>query len=48
LNDVVQSVSKQWTGKHSSTTIGLMLEAVFPMLSVQSGYEEIKWGNPVS
>jgi hypothetical protein len=35
----------KWRGKRSSTTIGLIFEMVFPILSVQSGYKEEKWGN---
>jgi hypothetical protein len=44
--DVIQPVSKQWIDKYASTTIGLLLETVFSIRSMQSGYEE-NWGNPV-
>jgi hypothetical protein len=43
----VQPVSKQRIGKHASTTIGLLSEMVLSIQSLQSGYEEDNWGNPV-
>jgi hypothetical protein len=46
-NGVVQPVSKQRIGKHSSTTIELLLEMVFSTRTVQNGYKEDNWGNPV-
>jgi hypothetical protein len=33
-------VSKQRIGKHASTTMELLLETVFSIRSVQSGYKE--------
>jgi hypothetical protein len=43
----MQPVSKQQIGKHASITIELLLETVFPSQSLQSGYKEDNWGNPV-
>jgi hypothetical protein len=45
---VMQPVSKQQISKHASTTIELLLETLFSIWSVQSGYKEDNWGNPVS
>jgi hypothetical protein len=53
-NGVMQPVSRQRIGKHipaamnSHTTIELLLETVFSTRSVQSGYKEEDWGDPVS
>jgi hypothetical protein len=44
----MQAFSEQWIGKHASSTIELLLETVFSIRSVQSGYKEEDWGNPVS
>jgi hypothetical protein len=35
---IEEPVSKQWIGKH--TTIGVLLETLFSIRSVQSGYKE--------
>jgi hypothetical protein len=43
----MQPVSKQRIGQHASTIIELLLETVFYIRSVQSGYKEDSWGNPV-
>jgi hypothetical protein len=43
----MQPVSKQQIGKHAST-IGLLLEMVIYIQSVQSCHKEDNWGNPVS
>jgi hypothetical protein len=53
-NGVMQPVSRQRIGKHvpvatnTNTTIKLLLETLFSTLSVQSGYKEDNWGDPVS
>jgi hypothetical protein len=39
----VEPVSKQWIGKH---TIGILLETVFSIRSVQSGYKDSSSGVP--
>jgi hypothetical protein len=39
----MQPVSKQRIGKHASPTIELLLETVFSIRSVQSGYTEKIW-----
>jgi hypothetical protein len=44
----MQLVSKQWIGKHASTTTGLLLETVFSIRSVQSGYKDEKWDDQFS
>jgi hypothetical protein len=50
----MQPVSSQRIGKHvtvatnTTTTIELLLETVCGTRSVQSGYKENKWGDPVS
>jgi hypothetical protein len=41
-------VAMQRRGKRASTTIKLLLETVFSTQSVQRGYKEDKWGEPVS
>jgi hypothetical protein len=41
------ALAMQWHGKYASTTIELLLETVFSMLSVQRGYKEDTWGHPV-
>jgi hypothetical protein len=50
----MQPVSRQWIGKHvpaatnTHGNIELLLEMVFSTRSVQRGYKENNWGNPVS
>jgi hypothetical protein len=50
----MQPISRQWIGKHipaatnMNTTIELLLEMVSSTCSVQSGYKEDSWDNPVS
>jgi hypothetical protein len=50
----MQLVSRQRIGKHvpaatnMSTTIQLLLETVFAIRPVQSGYKQDNWGDPVS
>jgi hypothetical protein len=44
----MQTVSKQRIGKDEYTKIGLFLETVFCIRSVQSGYKEDNGGSPVS
>jgi hypothetical protein len=41
----MQPISKQWIGKHASTTTELLLETMFSIQSVQSDYNEENWGN---
>jgi hypothetical protein len=41
---VGESVSRQRIGEHTSTTIELLLETVFFIRSVLSGYIEENWG----
>jgi hypothetical protein len=41
---VTQPVSRQRMGKQASTTIEWLLETVFSVRSVQSGYKEDNWG----
>jgi hypothetical protein len=41
----MQPVSKQRTGKHAATTIDLLLETVFSIRFMQSGYKEEDWGS---
>jgi hypothetical protein len=43
---VVQPVYKQRIGEYASTTIDLLLETVFSIRSMQSGYKEENLGNP--
>jgi hypothetical protein len=43
----MQLVSTQRIGKHNCTIIDLLLETVFPVRSMQSGYKEDNWGDPV-
>jgi hypothetical protein len=43
----MQPVSKQWIGKHASTTIALLLETAFYIRSVQNSYKEENLGQPV-
>jgi hypothetical protein len=47
-NDFMQQFSKQQIGKQASTTTALLLETVFSIRSVQSGYKKDNWDNPVS
>jgi hypothetical protein len=53
INNVMQPVSRQWIGKHvpvvmnTNTTWELLLEMVSSTQSVQRGYLEDNWGNPV-
>jgi hypothetical protein len=42
------AVAMQRRGKHASTTTKLLLETVFTNQSVQSGYKEGNWGDPVN
>jgi hypothetical protein len=44
----MQPVSKQRIGKHASATIDLLLEMMFTIWYVQSGYEEENWDNQFS
>jgi hypothetical protein len=44
----MQPISKQLISKHASNTIDLLLEMVFSIRSVQSGYKEKNWGNQFS
>jgi hypothetical protein len=44
----MKPLSNQRIGKHASATKGLLLEEVFSIQSVQSGYKEHIWGNLVS
>jgi hypothetical protein len=52
-NDIMESVSRQWNGKHvpaatnTHSTIELPLETVFSALSVQRGCKEDNWGDTV-
>jgi hypothetical protein len=49
----MQPVSRQRIGKqvpaakNTNTTIELLLETVYSTRSVQSGYKENQWGDPV-
>jgi hypothetical protein len=50
---VMQPISRQRIGKHvaatiTHATIELLLETVFSVQSVQRGYKEDNWGDPVS
>jgi hypothetical protein len=51
---VMQPVSRQRIGKHdpvatnTHATIELLLETVFSIRSLQRGYKEDSWGDPVS
>jgi hypothetical protein len=53
-NGVTEPVSRQRIGKDvpaapiTNATIEIMLETVFSTRSVQSGYKEDNWGDPVS
>jgi hypothetical protein len=38
----MQTISRQWIGQHTFTTIELLLETVFSTWSVQNGYKEEK------
>jgi hypothetical protein len=50
----MQPISKQWISKHipvvtnMHATIELLLETVFSTWSMQRGYKEDSWGDPVS
>jgi hypothetical protein len=52
-NGVMQPVSRRRIGKHvpaamnTHSTIELLLETAFSTRSVQSGYKEDNWGEPV-
>jgi hypothetical protein len=46
-NKETTAVAMQQRGKHASTTTELPLETVFPTRSVQRGYKEDNWGDPV-
>jgi hypothetical protein len=46
--NVTKAVALQRIGKHASTTIELLLETVFSIRPVQSGYKEENWGNQFS
>jgi hypothetical protein len=52
--DVMQSISRQRTGKHVPAAtikhiiIELLFETVLSARSVQSGYLEDNWGDPLS
>jgi hypothetical protein len=48
INNEKSAVAMQWCGKHASTIIELLLETVFSTRSVQRGYKEDNWGDPVS
>jgi hypothetical protein len=43
-----RAVAIERRGKHASTTIELLLETVFSTRSVQRGYKEDNWGDPVA
>jgi hypothetical protein len=43
----MKSVSRQRSDKHTSTTINILLEAVFSTRSVQSGCKKENWVYPV-
>jgi hypothetical protein len=45
-NGVMQPISKQWIFKHASTTI--LLETVFSIQSMQSGYKKENLGSQFS
>jgi hypothetical protein len=47
-NGAMQPTSKQQIGKHAPTTIELLLETVFSIRSMQSGYKEENSGNQLS
>jgi hypothetical protein len=42
------AVGMQQRVKHDSKTIALLLETVFSIRSLQNGYKEDNWGDPVS
>jgi hypothetical protein len=44
----ITAIAMQRHGKHTSTTIALLLETVFSTQSVQRGYKEENWGDLVS
>jgi hypothetical protein len=44
----MQLVSKQQISKHASTSTELLLEMVFSIWSMQSGYKGENWGNQFS
>jgi hypothetical protein len=48
LNNKTTAVAMQRHSKHASTTIELLLEMVFCTQSMQRGYKEDNWGDPVS
>jgi hypothetical protein len=47
-NNKTIAVAMQQHGKHTSTTIELLLEIVFSTRSMQRGHKEDNWGDPVS
>jgi hypothetical protein len=44
----MKPVSKQLISKHASTAIELLLEMVFSVRSMQSGFKEENWSNKFS
>jgi hypothetical protein len=47
-NNKVTAVAMQRRDKHASTTVELLLGTVVSTRSVQRGYKEDSWGDPVS
>jgi hypothetical protein len=47
-NNEITTAAMQLMGKHAFTTIELLLEKVFSIQSLQSGYKEEIWGTIVS
>jgi hypothetical protein len=47
-NNNTTATAMQCRGKHASTTTELLLETVFSARSVQRGYKEDNWDDPVS
>jgi hypothetical protein len=47
-NNETTTVAMQRRCKHASTTTNLRLEKVFSSRSVQSGYKENNWGDPMN
>jgi hypothetical protein len=43
----MRPISKQWIGKHASSTIEVLLEMVFSIRSMQIGYKEENWDDPI-
>jgi hypothetical protein len=48
INNQKKVVAMQRRGKHASTIIELLLEMVLSTRSVQRGYKEENWGDPLS